>query len=275
MPRNHRIPSTNSWYHVVCRGNRKGPIFLDDEDRFLFAEILLDVLMNDKIICATYCLMDNHFHILLSTPEANISRAMQRLNGRYAQAFNKKYQLSGHLFQGRFYSSLIETEFHFLTIARYIELNPVTADLVGSPESWKWSGYRGLIGIESCAPFLSPEYVWSLFSSDYQMSEKLYKSYVLGEATLDNLGFIEEKNIVFLDGLPKKVRPRPSLKELLKEIRSKEDRDTRIILASLLYRYTGAEIAKQLALNSSTVTRIIKKYPENIEMHDAGSDPQI
>lgn len=275
MPRDHRIHSTNSWYHVVCRGNRKGPVFLDDEDRFLFAEILLDVLMNDKIICATYCLMDNHFHILLSTPEANISRAMQRLNGRYAQAFNKKYQLTGHLFQGRFYSSLVETEVHFLTIARYIELNPVTADLVGSPESWKWSGYRGLVGIENCAPFLSPEYVWSLFSADYQKAKKLYKSYVLGEATLEKLGFIEEKDIVFLDGIPKKVRQRPTLKEIFKDVFLKDDRDARIILARLVHQYTGTEIAKHLELDVSTIAKIIKKYPEIIQIPDSGSDPQI
>lgn len=114
--------------------------------------------------CSAYCLMGSHFHLIVETPRANLSRGMQHLCGSYAQWFNWKYGRRGHLFGGRFASALIVREEHFLEAHRYVALNPVRANLCRQPESWQWGSFRALAGLEPAPKFLDADAVLGAFS---------------------------------------------------------------------------------------------------------------
>ena len=123
MTRPLRIEYEGAVYHVTSRGNARASIFTDDDDRTFFIEILSKVVTRSDWICHAYCLMTNHYHLLIETPSPNLSRGMQLLNGIYTQKFNRQHKRSGHVFQGRFKAILVEKESHLLELARYVVLN--------------------------------------------------------------------------------------------------------------------------------------------------------
>lgn len=155
MPRTPRIQFPGALYHVTARGNRRQQIFLDDSDRERFLAVLSEVAREYSWRCQAYCLMRNHFHLLVETREPNLSVGMQRLNGVYAQSFNRRHGFTGHLFGGRFHSVFVATEPHLLQLARYVVLNPVRAGLSVHPGEWRWSSYRATAGIASPPRFLA------------------------------------------------------------------------------------------------------------------------
>ncbi len=155
MARPLRIEYPGAVYHVTSRGNEKKAVFKDDQDRELFLKILAEVNKRYHWFCHAYCLMDNHYHLLIETPEGNLSLGMRQLNGVYTQAFNKKRNRTGHLFQGRYKAILIQKDNHLLEACRYVVLNPVGARLVERPEDWKWSSYRATVGKETAHPCLT------------------------------------------------------------------------------------------------------------------------
>ena len=128
-------------YHVTTRGVARGPIFVDDADRLAFLGLLASVVRLYAWRCHAFCLMTNHYHLIVETSRADLSDGLQRLNGRYAQEFNVRYSRSGHLFGGRFASWLIEEEDHLHAASEYVLGNPVRAGLCSRPEEWRWSGY--------------------------------------------------------------------------------------------------------------------------------------
>ncbi len=138
-------------HHVYARGNNKQDIFLCRRDRELYLAMLAEVVLKKQWSCLAYCLMDNHMHLLVETPEANLGSGMGRLHTLYAQSFNKHYRRCGHVFQGRFGSVLMRTDAQLLTTARYIALNPVEAGLCGRPEEWRWSSHAALLGAQAPA----------------------------------------------------------------------------------------------------------------------------
>jgi hypothetical protein len=109
--------------------------------------------------------MGNHYHLLLRTEQANLSRGMRQLNGVYAQYFNRCHERVGHVFQGRFKAFLIKDEERLLTVARYVVLNPVRAGMVERPEDWKWSSYRAMVGLDKPKKFLNASHILCLFSN--------------------------------------------------------------------------------------------------------------
>lgn len=149
MVRPLRIEFAGAVYHLTGRGNEKKPVFLDDEDRKIFLDLLDEVNKRYCWACHAYCLMDNHYHLLVETLKETLSIGMRQLNGVYTQAFNRRHGRVGHLFQGRFKAILIEKENHLLEACRYVALNPVRAGLVELPEQWKWSSYRLTAGRET------------------------------------------------------------------------------------------------------------------------------
>jgi putative transposase len=155
MPRPSRIQIAGGVYHVTSRGNRKEPIFLADEDRLHFLGLFEYTIRKFDWYCLTYCLMDNHIHLLIETTFPNLSRGMQRLKGTYGRWFNDKYGLVGHVFQGCFSSPLVLGEEHRLEVARYIVLNPVRAGVTRRPETYRWSSYAATIGEVGAPQFLS------------------------------------------------------------------------------------------------------------------------
>jgi putative transposase len=163
MPRPHRLQIPGGLYHLTSRGNRRQRIFLDDHDRHRFLELAASVAHRRGWLCASYCLMPNHYHLLVETPEADLSAGMQEINSRHAMWFNWRYELDGHLFQGRFKSVLVESETHLLELSRYIVLNPVRAGLCESPAEWVWSSYRPTLGVDPKPDLLAPSRILEHF----------------------------------------------------------------------------------------------------------------
>jgi REP element-mobilizing transposase RayT len=151
MARPLRLEFAGALYHVTARGNERRCIFLAnlDDDRSRFLEILGQTCDRFRWICHAFCLMTNHCHLLVETPDANLSVGMRQLNGVYTQHVNRGRERVGHLFQGRFKGILAEKDGYLLEIARYVVLNPVRANIVGGPEDWPWSSYRATAGLES------------------------------------------------------------------------------------------------------------------------------
>jgi REP-associated tyrosine transposase len=143
IARPHRIQVPGGTYHVTSRGNRLQSIFHDDFDRRIFLALRDRVIGRCEWQLHAYCLMTNHFHLLIKTPNPNLSAGMQRLKSDYATYFNGRYSFEGHLFQQRFGSRLIETEEHFADTLRYIAFNPVKAGLCAHPADWPWSSFYG------------------------------------------------------------------------------------------------------------------------------------
>jgi REP element-mobilizing transposase RayT len=133
-------------YHVVARGNNKQQIFLDDRDHHIFLDVVAATLSRFEWRCLTYCLMPNHYHLVVRTPNADLSRGMRQLNGVYAQTFNRRHDRCGHLFQGRYGGRLIQSDQHLLESIRYVALNPVRSGLVRRAEEWPWSAHAELCG---------------------------------------------------------------------------------------------------------------------------------
>jgi putative transposase len=127
MARPLRIEYDGAFYHLTSRGNERKAIFKDDTDRQLFLDSLSQVTERFHWLCHAYCLMDNHYHLVVETPDANLSQGMRQLNGVYTQAYNRRHRRVGHLFQGRFKGILVQKESHFLEVCRYVVLNPVAA----------------------------------------------------------------------------------------------------------------------------------------------------
>lgn len=169
--------------HVTTRGVRREEIFVDDLDRRMFIAFLAQSVYRCRWSCLAYCLMANHFHILLALSGPNLSRGMHRLNGLYARRFNERHGHTGHLFEARFASVAVETEVHLLEAIRYIVLNPVRAGICSDPADWPWSSFRATAGLESCPRFLAVGRVRRLFGRGNTGAE-LYGAFVRERAVL-------------------------------------------------------------------------------------------
>ncbi|MBM4341551.1 MAG: hypothetical protein FJ110_18655 [Deltaproteobacteria bacterium] len=132
MSRPLRIEFPGAVYHVTSRGNARQAIFIDDEDRGGFLDVLSMVVERFNWVCHSYCLMENHYHLLIETPDGNLSKGMRELNGVYTQGFNQRYKRVGHLFQGRYKAIMVEKDHHLLSLCRYVVLNPERAGLINS-----------------------------------------------------------------------------------------------------------------------------------------------
>ncbi len=164
--------------HLVCRGNRRQAIFLDDLDRRRYLGLLDEACTRYGWRISGYCLMRNHVHLVARVGAETISRGMQWLSGTHGQLFNRRHGLTGHLFQGRFRSELVEDEAYALEVVRYVDLNPVRARLVADPAAWLWSSHRALVGLEQPLPFHDAGGALELLSRDRDTASRLYGNYV-------------------------------------------------------------------------------------------------
>ncbi len=178
MARPLRLEFEGALYHVTSRGNERSSIFRDDSDRSKFLGYLGSVVERERWVLHAYCLMGNHYHLLVETPLGNLSRGMQRLNGRHTQAFNFRHRRSGHLLQGRFKAILVDREPYLLELTRYIVLNPVRAGLAESAGGWLWSNYRATSGRSSAPRWLEIDWTLSQFSSRRSVARESYRRFV-------------------------------------------------------------------------------------------------
>ena len=161
MVRPLRIEYPGAVYHVTSRGDRREPIAKDDIDRQAYLDILGKALERFDAVVLAYCLMGNHYHLVLHTREANLSRLMRQINGVYTQAFNRRHNLSGHLFQGRFKAIVVDTDSYLLEVCRYVDLNPVRANMCKRPDAYPWSSYRALAGQHPAPDWLDTQAVYA------------------------------------------------------------------------------------------------------------------
>ncbi len=263
----------------MARGNRKASVFEDDEDRRGFLSIVGEATERFDVACYAFCLMGNHYHLVVTTPHGNLSAAMRQVNGRYAQASNRRYARTGHLFEGRFRSIVVESEAYLRDLARYVALNPVRAGLVTDPSSWAWSSYRATAGLEPPPSFLDVSWIqWTFGGAGRLEAQARYQLFVndaLSEAenidvealTLGTLHFDRAlrnnaESDRFDKHLPRAYRAlgRPPLHELFGlHGQSRAERDRLIRDAHVRYGYTLGQIGRFLGLHPRTPSAIVRK----------------
>lgn len=166
MPRRERIDFDGAIHHVMNRGVDRQPVFFADADRVEFGYRLAAIHRDFGVETLAYCLMDNHYHLLLHTPNGGLSAAMQQLGGLFTQHTNDRVGRDGPLFRGRFHSILVTTDAYLAWVARYIHRNPLAIAGVDAPDRHRWSSYRAYLGLRRCPPFLNTQLVLSLFGED-------------------------------------------------------------------------------------------------------------
>ena len=283
MSRPLRIELEDGLYHVTARGDRQEPIFKDNEDRERVLEVLAQGLGRFDAVVHAYCLMGNHYHFVLQTRQANLSRMMRHVNGVYSQAFNRRHGLVGHLFQGRFKAIHVDQEAYFMEVCRYVELNPVRAGIVDEPAAWNWSSYRAHMGIDPAPAWLESKLLLSqmlgrdlLGAQDVGVARSLYVQFV-ESGRGEPLWAHALKQEIYLGGeafikrLQQRMRVgQSSIAEIPRMQRSRpEDADPapghsdareHVMLRS--YRDEGrtlSAIAKEWNLSVSRVSRLIKR----------------
>ncbi len=186
MARARRIQIPGLVRHVMSRGNGRMCIFTDDRDYQKFVDILADVVEALDIDCLNYCLMPNHYHATLRPTRSNLSEAIRRINGVYAQWWNRRHERVGHVFQGRFKDQIVQREGYLLALCRYVALNPVRASLAKNPEDWAWSSYAATVGLRPRPSFLAIAEVLGQFGEgDEPVLRRRFSTYVLGTATVE------------------------------------------------------------------------------------------
>ena len=177
MPRPLREQVEGGIYHLISRGVRKLPLFHDDRDRERFLWLLDRTAHRYRWQIHAYCLMTNHFHLLVTTQDANVSAGMQYLNGRYCAWFNWRYGYEGHVVERRFYSVLMESDNQLLNTARYIVLNPVRAGVCRTAAEWPWSSYRAMVAAIATVPRLS-RWLLRLFHRELKQARERFAEFV-------------------------------------------------------------------------------------------------
>ena len=278
MARPLRIEYPGAWYHVTARGNARQRIYTDAKDFQAFLELLGKLSDRYHWRCHAYCLMSNHYHLLLETPDANLSVGMRQLNGIYTQAFNRRHRKVGHLFQGRYHAILVDKDRYWLELARYIVLNPVRARMVKEAQAYPWSSYRATAGSGAGPAWLQMELLLAQFHRQRRTAQKRYRQFVRegrgvtgpwsqlrGQVFLGDEAFVRRVRTrrpgKDLKEIPRRQRytGRPDLKVLFKEAETltKTQRDVLIRRAHHAHGYTLTAIGKALDLHYTTVSKVI------------------
>ncbi|SET36507.1 REP element-mobilizing transposase RayT [Nitrosomonas marina] len=176
MSRPLRIEYPNAWYHVMNRGAGYRNIFSSDTHRMLFLDLLSQISKMFRVEIHGFCLMGNHYHLLIHTPEGNLQRAMRHLNGVYTQRHNRLETTDGPLFRGRYKAILIEPDAYLLNVSRYIHLNPVVAGVTSSARTYQWSSYRYYMGAKAMPEWLHTKFVLNMLGR--QQRRRSYRSFV-------------------------------------------------------------------------------------------------
>ncbi|MDD5328684.1 MAG: transposase [Sulfuricella sp.] len=280
MARSLRLEFPGAIYHVTSRGNAQQAVFADDEDRERFLAILGETVTHFGWLCHAYCLMDNHYHLIIETPDGNLSPGMRQLNGVYTQRFNRRHGRVGHLFQGRFKSILVDRDSYLLELCRYVVLNPIRAKMVKKLDGYPWSSYPATIGNAPVPNWLATDWVLSQFGRNRAAARQKYVAFVAegkmlpspwqalkGQVLLGSEGFVERMGTLLgsksdLKEIPRSQRfaHRPSLADMFPTSTqgNKPARDVAIRRAYLEFGYTLASIAKQAGVHYSTVSKVIK-----------------
>lgn len=294
MARPLRIAYPGAYYHVTSRGNEQKDVFKSQRDREKFLEYLASATQRYGAVIHAYCLMTNHYHLLLETPEGNLSQIMRHINGAYTTYFNVKRKRVGHLFQGRFKAILVEADAYAAELSRYIHLNPVRAWIVKRPEDYPWSSYRSYIGQSRVAEWVKTDFILGYFGQRGAEAGASYRTFVeelidkeyesplqaaIGAAVLGTADFIEmvtakhigtrrpERDVPAL----RHLASRPSLEEILRVVGVAFGSNKKVARQAGMYlchRYSGEkvlEIAKLFAVGPSAITEASRLFPKRME----------
>lgn len=268
MARPLRITYPGAFYHVTSRGNEQKDVFRSQRDREKFLEYLASATERYGAVIHAYCLLSNHYHLLMETPEGNLSQIMRHVNGAYTTYFNVKRKRTGHLFQGRFKAILVEADEYALELSRYIHLNPVRAGMVSRPEEYRWSSYNNYIGQDNAPLWLKMETILDYFNSSAKEARQKYRSFVedllgkeydspfkntFGAAVLGSAEFIEtvtrehlsEKEIDRTVPSVRKFKTKPEPKEILKAVAAimgGNEKLSRQVGMYLCHKYSGKKL---------------------------------
>ncbi len=280
MARPLRIEYPGAVYHITSRGNAQARIFLKSEDRNNFISILSDTNERYNWLCHAYCLMDNHYHLLIETLDPSLSKGMRHLNGVYTQTFNRNHKRVGHVFQGRFKAILVQKDAHLIELSRYIVLNPVRAKAAKKPEEWKWSSYKATAVGRQVPDCLTTDWILGQFAANRKSARKEYRKFVESGITeklspwqklKGQIFFGSEEFIRSIKGrnqglesvgeVPKAQRfaNRMSLEELFKDTVNKKERNKKIRAAYIELGYKMKEIADYLSIHYTTVSKVVNK----------------
>lgn len=209
MARPLRIEFPGAWYHAMNRGAGRREVFNSNGQRGFFLELLADLRQMFGVETHAYCLMDNHYHLLLHTPRGNLQRAMRHLNGVYTQRLNFTSGTDGPLFRGRYKAILVDADAYLLNVSRYVHLNPVTAGIVNDPASYRWSSFRAYIGEETQPDWLSIDTTLKMAGDG--ASRTAYQSFVelgLDQETTKFYGKMKPGSILGSDDFRRRVYTR-------------------------------------------------------------------
>lgn len=186
MGRPQRVLYAGAHYHVTTRGNRREVVFVDDADRRLFLALLAKTCVAHDWKCLGYCLMTNHYHLVIRTDRPTLSCGMHFLNGAYARAFNAIHQSTGHVFESRFFTKVIEHERYLTTVIRYVVANPIRAGLCSQTQDFAWSSHHAVIGSRSHRRWFDRTTILALFGSDERAALERYIDFIAEAANPDS-----------------------------------------------------------------------------------------
>ena len=265
----------------MSRGNRKAPIFEDDHDRVRFLDIVGDACETHAVLCLAYCLMGNHYHLVLEPSCRNLSSMMHDVNGEYAQYSNRRHGRTGHVFEGPFKSIPVENDHYLRTVVKYVVINPIAAGLVPEASGWDWSSYRATAGLSEPPVFLNLDWMDVLFGSHARPEcQARYRSFIDEPFDIN-----DEKQLEFLMGspafkisvrsyigasmhrmaLPKAYRglARPTLADLFSTVgQTRPERDRMIRRAHVLHGYQLSEIATSLGMHPNSMSKVLRRLKD-------------
>jgi putative transposase len=270
MARPLRVEFPGAVYHVTARGDGREAIFVDDTDRRLFLAVVEHVLDRFVWCCHAYCLMGNHYHLLVETPTANLAAGMRQLNGLYTQRFNRRHARVGHVFQGRYKAIVVQKDRHLLELCRYVVLNPVRAHVVEHVGAWAWSSYRVTVGQQSDPRWVTTEWLLAQFGQRRANAVRAYQQFVaagVGQQPWDDLtGQIYYGEDEFIASVAKPTAnreiPRRQRHPVRPALRAVVHAGTpaEIGQAYREYGYRLAEIADHLGMHYATVSRRLQRF---------------
>ena len=275
MARPLRLELAGGLYHVTSRGDRREHIYDNDGDREQWLENLGNVCDRYNWRCHAYCLMDNHYHIVIETAEANLSKGMRQLNGVYTQYYNRKHGRVGHVFQGRYKGILVERDEYLLELARYVVLNPIRANMVKNIIDWKWSSYHAMIDKAPVQHWLEIGWIFGQFSKQRKTAIVRYVNFVREGVGLPSIWSHLQNQIflgseAFVNENQKQIHkketlddvPRLQKRELPKSLEYYENKYSNqrkaIVKAYLSGGYTLKEIGIYFGKHYSTISRVVK-----------------
>lgn len=277
MARPLRLEFPGALYHLTARGDRGESIVEDDEDRTCLLEVLAQALERFDASCFAYCLMGNHYHFVVQTHRANVSRLMRHINGVYTQRYNRRHKQRGHVFQGRFKAIVVDRDAYFLEVCRYVDLNPVRAKLVRRPQDWRWSSYRAHVGLAGGPLWLQSAQIYGQLAATPSAARRRYAQFVFegknvmlwdkalsGQIYLGDEEFVSQirgrSTMESQSGEIPRAQRRPKLKPIESYMKGRAGRDAGIAKAYLEGGYTQTAIARVAGLSISRVSRLIKMH---------------